>query len=325
MSQTELDVRGNVLHKSIRVQRLMNVTLHADIYEPADREPKAQLFYVHGMSEYRKHYEEMAEFFVSHGLRVFLFDLRGHGDSLVQGKRGFFAYNDGTDLILDDMQSMFTAMREGYEDLPIFLLGHSLGAMLSKAYLKRNPSDLSGLILSGSPAPERAINAKRFFLGLLSFFVPDKPALVMSRNNAKRYLKKDMHVENPQERLSWLYCDQSQIESLLNDERTNFCFTYRALHDVCTLIKEIYARDEWMITQKNLPILFVTGQDDICARVESGGIEQQMKQLRSKGYESIEARFYAHSRHQVLRDFDKKQVWQDIDDFINRALEAKVQ
>ena len=40
-----------------------------------------------------------------------------------------------------------------YAGLPLYLLGHSMGSLIARCYLRQYPDILDGLILSGSPSP----------------------------------------------------------------------------------------------------------------------------------------------------------------------------
>ncbi len=109
-------------------------------------DPKAVICIVHGLGEHSGRYQHVAAFFVQNNISVFAFDLRGHGKS--QGKRG---HTPSHEILLDDVEEILKAARAEYNDLPLFLYGHSFGGNIVANYiLIRNTNELTGTILSSS-------------------------------------------------------------------------------------------------------------------------------------------------------------------------------
>lgn len=110
-------------------------------------EPRAVLLLQHGFGEYARRYVgrygALIPNLLNVGVSVYAFDLRGHGRS--PGRR---AVTDVETAVADHL-----AARRKLESLPLplFLLGHSLGGIVTATSVTRDPSDLRGVILS-SPA-----------------------------------------------------------------------------------------------------------------------------------------------------------------------------
>ena len=108
------------------------------------RSSKAMLVFVHGLSEHSGRYIQTAEYFAGVGFAVYLFDLRGHGQS--PGRRGDIETLG--DFIEDIDTILVRARRE--ETAPAFLIGHSFGGQLVINYaagIGRSRA-LRGMILS---------------------------------------------------------------------------------------------------------------------------------------------------------------------------------
>ena len=60
----------------------------------------------------------------------FAVDLRGHGQS--EGKRG---HTPSHDMLLDDVEELLMHARAEYNDIPLFLYGHSLGGNIVTNYV----------------------------------------------------------------------------------------------------------------------------------------------------------------------------------------------
>jgi alpha-beta hydrolase superfamily lysophospholipase len=120
----------------------------AKIYYQAwlpDGEPKAALLIVHGLAEHSGRYTNVVKHFVPRGYAAYGLDLIGHGRS--DGARAFvrdFAEYTGT-------VGTYLGMVRGWQpEMPIFLLGHSLGALIGACCFLDYPSSLAGAVLSGT-------------------------------------------------------------------------------------------------------------------------------------------------------------------------------
>lgn len=118
-------------------------------------------------SRYAEHYGGLVTALVGCGLDVYAFDLEGHG--LSPGERG-----------LTDVRRMVEAhllarrlLADGKR--PLFLIGHSLGALVTAGSVARDVRGLAGVVLSGSALP-RANAAARVAANLLAVFAPRRSA-----------------------------------------------------------------------------------------------------------------------------------------------------
>jgi alpha-beta hydrolase superfamily lysophospholipase len=119
-----------------------NTRIVYDVWNP-DGDALGTLLISHGLGEYGRRYDHVAERLCALGLVVAVPDHRGHGRS--GGPRaGLKRFSDFT----DDLHSVFGAVR--VPDRPAFLLGHSMGGTIALAYALDHPTTLSGLILSAA-------------------------------------------------------------------------------------------------------------------------------------------------------------------------------
>lgn len=105
---------------------------------------------LHGLAEHGGRYQETAEAFVSNGWAVYAGDLRGHGQSPDVAGAGRVHVNRFTDYFLD-VEAFVELARQNHGDLPLFLMGHSMGGLITISYVLQSPAALAGAIIS-SPA-----------------------------------------------------------------------------------------------------------------------------------------------------------------------------
>lgn len=120
--------------------------------------PSAVVVICHGVNSHGGQYEWTAERMVEHGYAVFALDLRGRGRS--EGER--FFVEDVADYVADLSGTIAIAKRR-FPGLPLFLLGHSAGGVVSSTYTLDNQHELTGFICESFafqvPAPGFALAA----------------------------------------------------------------------------------------------------------------------------------------------------------------------
>lgn len=135
-------------------------------------EPSALLLLQHGFGEYARRfvgsYSRLIPHLLSAGVSVYAFDLRGHGHS--PGRRAV------TDLgrAVEDHLAARRKLRD--QSLPLFLLGHSLGGLVTAASAARDQGGLGGVILSSPFLRKEVPGWKRLLVNVLAAVVPALPA-----------------------------------------------------------------------------------------------------------------------------------------------------
>jgi alpha-beta hydrolase superfamily lysophospholipase len=108
--------------------------LHRRRWEPEVGSPRAVVCLVHGLGEHSGRYERLAGRFVEAGFAVSAVDLRGHGES--PGHKGDTRFAPA----IQDIDALLADSAEPWPGLPVFLYGHSLGALLGVLYLMDRPA-----------------------------------------------------------------------------------------------------------------------------------------------------------------------------------------
>jgi alpha-beta hydrolase superfamily lysophospholipase len=121
-----------------------------------DAPPRGVVAICHGVNSHSGQYLWVAEQFVANGLAVYALDLRGRGKS--DGER--FYVDDIADYV-SDLAHLITLAKSRERGLPVFLLGHSAGGVVSCTYALENQAELVGLICESfafqAPAPDFAL------------------------------------------------------------------------------------------------------------------------------------------------------------------------
>ena len=107
---------------------------------------KAVLVIVHGLCEHQGRYDYLAEIFHKAGIGTYRFDHRGHGRS--EGERTYFSnFNE----LLDDTNVVVDMAIAENPNIPVFLMGHSMGGFTVSLYGVKYPDKrLRGIVTSGA-------------------------------------------------------------------------------------------------------------------------------------------------------------------------------
>lgn len=108
--------------------------------------PTGLVILVHGLGEHIRRYDEQLQYFNDRGYACLAADLAGHGRS--EGRRGLWSTMDEQYAVIDQL---FTIAREKYQDIPLILYGHSMGAIIAARYMQLRQPAIRAAILTGIP------------------------------------------------------------------------------------------------------------------------------------------------------------------------------
>lgn len=137
---------------------------------PAE-EPRAVVLAVHGMNDYAAAFDFAGAWWADEAqITTYAYDQRGFGRS-----PGFGRW-PGRDTLIADLRAAIYAVRGAHPDLPLFVIGHSMGAAVVLAAAAEAPLDVDGVILGAPglwgggklPLPYRAA------LNVAAFVAPGK-------------------------------------------------------------------------------------------------------------------------------------------------------
>lgn len=132
-------------------------------HHPTAGRPIARVLLVHGISEHSGRHLPTVQALVAKNIEVVRLDLRGAGQS--GGRRQWISsFND----YVADVAAVHGWIGAKLPELPLFVLGHSLGGAISVYFTRQYGPLLRGLILS-APAhlPGRALGPVKIFVGKL--------------------------------------------------------------------------------------------------------------------------------------------------------------
>lgn len=292
--------------------------LNVIIWE-TEKEPLGVLQIVHGMAEYIDRYDNFAKYMTEHGFNVIGHDHLGHGHSVSDERDyGFFAEENGDKIIIEDMHSITQYAREKWEELPNFILGHSMGSFCLRQYLTKYSNDVFGAIIMGTG------------------WIPSAAALLGKTIATNTCKSKGSHTVNPllikltiepynkpfapaRTNCDWLSRDEKQVDLYVNDKLCGFDFTAGAYKDFFTILEKIAKNRQLIGMRKSLPILITSGSVDPVGGKKA--CEKLNAQYERCGIDDVTLKLWENDRHEILNELDKSDVYQ----YIYNWLKSKIQ
>lgn len=292
--------------------------LNVIIWE-TEKEPIGVLQIVHGMAEYIDRYDNFAKYMTEHGFNVIGHDHLGHGYSVSnEHDYGFFAEENGDKIIIEDMHSVTQYAREKWEELPNFILGHSMGSFCLRQYLTKYSNDVFGAIIMGTG------------------WIPSTAALLGKTIATNTCKSKGSHTVNPllikltlepynkpfapaRTNCDWLSRDEKQVDLYVNDKLCGFDFTAGAYKDFFTILEKIAKNRQLIGMRKSLPILITSGSVDPVGGKKA--CEKLNAQYKRCGINDVTLKLWENDRHEILNELDKSDVYR----YICNWLKSKIQ
>jgi alpha-beta hydrolase superfamily lysophospholipase len=132
--------------------------------------PKAAVILVHGFGDHSGGLQNLSTRLLDNKYIVYALDLRGHGKSA--GKRG---YVQSWGEFKEDLQEFEKLVAYQQPKLPVFLVGHSMGGLISLDYAIEHGERLSGVAAISPAISYQAAAFERFGLMIMNRLKPDFP------------------------------------------------------------------------------------------------------------------------------------------------------
>ena len=214
----------------------------------------------HGMAEHKRRYKEFINFLNMSGFHVAIHDHRGHGDRILDDQIGFFANDNGWNLVVEDVLAIHKETNKRFPNIPKILLGHSMGSWVGLSALQQmNSFDI--VLLSGSSRP----NSSETFLQKLLLKIE---TLRLGKKGYSSLLHKiifggfNSRFKNTQTPSDWLSRDSERVDDYVNDHLCGFVVTNQLWADVISGIESVFHPNNLTLINKNIPILVFSGSED---------------------------------------------------------------
>lgn len=266
------------------------------------RAPRAVIQIAHGMGEHIGRYAEAACALAERGFAVVGADHRGHGMAITPSSpMGDFG-SGGFGSVVSDMRDVTRYCRAEFPDVPIILLGHSMGSFAAQLYVLEDASLLAGLILSGSGALDQLA-----------------AALVTAKSPLDETLNATFApVRTP---FDWLSRDTATIDAFIADP---LCFpelTEASARSVMENGETLADPQRLSAIPPDLPIFLISGSLDPIGQ-QGVGVERLATRYREAGLKAVDVKLYANARHEIFNEINRREVFDDVIDWLGHLPES---
>ena len=248
-------------------------------------------------------------------------DHLGHGKSLPEGGTPVYFGDRATwETVVDDIHLLHDRLREQYPDLPILLMGHSMGSFLSRSYLIRYPGTVDAAIIMGTGwQPEMTIRGGLLLAGILSGLKgPDAVSKMVTNMAFGAYNK--AFGDKPRTPNDWLSADTDNVDRYMADPLCGADATVGLFRQMLRGLRFNQTPGNIDRMDKNAPILLIAGQDDPVGNM-GAGVRRTHDAFKRAGIKDVTLKLYPGLRHEILNEAAMRDtVYGDIGAWLDRVL-----
>lgn len=277
--------------------------------------PAGTLHINHGMAEHSLRYDDFARYMNSLGFIVYAQDHRGHGFTMEEEERGWFAPSGGWDIVVKDSIAVDQLIMNENEALPHFILGHSMGSFITRCEITRVPDYFSAAVIVGT-------GAGKGIAGKLGKALAHRNAV---KNGSKMpdHLLNKLSFGSYNKRFSpartgfeWLSRDEAEVRKYIDDPLCGFVCSSQFFIDLITLIENANDKDAAGKIGSDLPMLIVSGDADPVGGYGKG-VMKVAAMYRKAGVREVKVRLFKDDRHEILNELDRKDVYECIGSYLS--------
>lgn len=297
--------------------------IYTKVWYPAKKDNVKGIIQVaHGLGETSEYYEEFADFFRKNGYVIYLNEALGHGRTAGDINDSNYKYAagnagiDGLNHITLDLKILTDYIKNIYPNKKIFLIGHSLGSVVSQIYAYKYGNGINGIICTGVISD---LSEERFVYLL---------QLAKSEIKKRGRLKPSVEVFNAlfqhlndkfkpaRTEFDWITSDEKMLKESLESPYANVPFNVGFYLDFVNALKDRNEKNNIEKIPKDLPIFLLSGSGDPLSN-NGSGIKELFKIYKEQRLKDISFNIYEGKRHSILREVNRNIVFKDILNWIN--------
>lgn len=145
---------------------------------------RGMIVLVHGVAEHSGRYDYVGRTLAAAGFVVHALDHVGHGESARAGAAANLGSIDGA---ADAVAALLDLARAEHPEVPAFVIGHSMGALITLRLATRAPLDVAGVVVSAPPLIIDAGNpVQRLLAPVLTRLAPNLGVLKLDSSQISR-------------------------------------------------------------------------------------------------------------------------------------------
>ena len=294
--------------------------LHGMLWEPEGVAVRAVLQICHGVAEHIARYDGFARALNEQGIVVAGHDHLGHGKSLPDGGTPvYFGQGSTWNTVVDDIYILHQRLKQRYPDVPLCIMGHSMGSFLTRTYLIRYPGTVKAAVIMGTGwQPQAAITGGLALANAIA---------AVSGENATSELVTELAFGSYNKlfapnrtKVDWLSADESNVDDYIADPLCGADATVGLFRQMLRGLRFNQTPGNIDRMDKNAPILLIAGQDDPVGNM-GAGVRRTHDAFKRTGVRDVTLKLYPGLRHEILNEAAMRDtVYGDIGAWLDRVL-----
>lgn len=251
--------------------------------------PKAVLLINHGFAEHSSRYDYVAQKFNDANYSVYRYDLRAHGRT-----KSELGHIESFQDFIDDANEMVNLIKKENKNIPVFMLGHSMGGLITALYGIKYPESITGQIFSGAA------------LGYLPSVEGIKKYLFLILNTFLKKTKINNPIDDSLCSVQEVFYDYINDDLVLKEATINFYVEF--------LIKAVRSLNLG-IRDYRYPCFLTHGEmDKVVPRKHSVNFYNNISSTDK------EIKIYDNLYHEILNERERDQIIKDMVQWMNQRI-----
>lgn len=294
--------------------------LHGMRWEPEGGSVRAVLQICHGVAEHIARYDAFARYLNGLGIAVVGHDHLGHGLSLPEGGTPvYFGESNTWNTVVDDIYVLHQRIRLWYPDVPLCIMGHSMGSFLTRTYLIRYPGTVKAAIIMGTGWQPKAVIAGGMAVAkAVGAVVGENGTSDLVTNLAFGAYNK-LFAPN-RTSCDWLSADEGNVDAYMADPLCGADATVGLFRQMLSGIRFNQKLSNLRQMDPRIPVLFVAGEKDPVGDC-GNGVRRTYQEFRRAGVQDCTLKLYPGLRHEILNEkAQQQQIFEDIGQWLTSKL-----
>lgn len=294
--------------------------LHGMRWEPEGGSVRAVLQICHGVAEHIARYDAFARYLNGLGIAVVGHDHLGHGLSLSEGGTPvYFGAGNTWNTVVDDIYVLHQRIRLWYPDVPLCIMGHSMGSFLTRTYLIRYPGTVKAAVIMGTGWQPKAVIAGGMAVAkAVGAVVGENGTSDLVTNLAFGAYNK-LFAPN-RTSCDWLSADEGNVDAYMADPLCGADATVGLFRQMLSGIRFNQKLSNLRQMDPRIPVLFVAGEKDPVGDC-GNGVRRTYQEFRRAGVQDCTLKLYPGLRHEILNEkAQQQQIFEDIGQWLTSKL-----
>ena len=294
--------------------------LHGMRWEPEDGSVRAVLQICHGVAEHIARYDAFARYLNGLGIAAVGHDHLGHGLSLPEGGTPvYFGEGNTWNTVVDDIYVLHQRIRLWYPDVPLCIMGHSMGSFLTRTYLIRYPGTVKAAVIMGTGWQPKAVIAGGMAVAkAVGAVVGENGTSDLVTNLAFGAYNK-LFAPN-RTSCDWLSADEDNVDAYMADPLCGADATVGLFRQMLLGIRFNQKLSNLRQMDPRIPVLFVAGEKDPVGDC-GNGVRRTYQEFRRAGMQDCTLKLYPGLRHEILNEkAQQQQIFEDIGQWLASKL-----